>query len=408
MAKRRRRPHGHGSIYERNGNWWIQWREHGRRRYAKFPTRELAAKVLAKIVADIAAGRGGLPPDPKDQLPLAQLAEKWLERRMATHRAASDDRNRWTKHLRPAFGTYRPGEVDAAAIRAFVEAKLFERLSSTSVGHCVRLLSSLYTDLVERGAALVNPVRALPRSTRRLYRNAHDPKTTPYLQRPEDIRAVFLKLPELVGVAFAVGALAGLRTGEVLGLQWADVDLEARRIHVVRQVHDSKLAPLKDDDSRLVPIQSALLPVLRAWRVRTGGEGLLFRARHAGRGGRLALGGSPATFVLPSTLLRSLRAALAKAKLPPMTWYQATRHTFASQWALAGGSIARLSAIMGHSSVEVTERYAHLGSDSFTEAEHDMVSVDLSRPTGAVLNLAGREIGGAAAAADRGGERDTG
>ncbi len=56
-----------------------------------------------------------------------------------------------------------------------------------------------------------------------------------------------------------------------------------------------------------------------------------------------------------------------KAGRPPsfmrssaLTGYQATRHTFASQWVLAGGSIEKLKEIMGHISVIVTEQYAHL------------------------------------------------
>ncbi len=50
--------------------------------------------------------------------------EDFLDRRKLTHRAAEEDRYRWKMHLAPRFGAYRPGEVDAAGIRAFVEAKL--------------------------------------------------------------------------------------------------------------------------------------------------------------------------------------------------------------------------------------------------------------------------------------------
>jgi site-specific recombinase XerD len=50
--------------------------------------------------------------------------------------------------------------------------------------------------------------------------------------------------------------------------------------------------------------------------------------------------------------------------LPPISFYQATRHTFASQWVMAGHPIERLSKILGHSSVMVTEIYAHLKPES--------------------------------------------
>jgi hypothetical protein len=55
-------------------------------------------------------------------------------------------------------------------------------------------------------------------------------------------------------------------------------------------------------------------------------------------------------------------------------WYEATRHTFASQWVLRGGSIEKLKELLGHYSVVVTERYAHLRTDLFTAADHAILS----------------------------------
>lgn len=224
-----------------------------------------------------------------------------------------------------------------------------------------------------------------------LYRSTHDPRTTPFLKRLEDVRSLYLELPDGIGVAFAVGALAGLRTGEVLALEWRDIDLDARRIHVERQAREGKVGPLKDDESRIVPLQAPLVPILREWRLRMGGDGLLFRPSKNG-GGRP---GRAPTFVQIHTLHKVLAKALVASKLPRLTWYQATRHTFASQWVLAGGSIVRLQKIMGHSSVDVTERYAHLQPDTFREAEYLMLAVDLARPEGHVVPLSktGAETG---------------
>jgi hypothetical protein len=79
--KPRKRPPGHGTIWQQGGNWWIRWRERGRRRSAKFPSRDLAEQVLAKVIAELAAGRAGLPPDPRTVPKLHELAEAGLERR---------------------------------------------------------------------------------------------------------------------------------------------------------------------------------------------------------------------------------------------------------------------------------------------------------------------------------------
>ncbi len=74
-----------------------------------------------------------------------------------------------------------------------------------------------------------------------------------------------------------------------------------------------------------------------------------------------------------------------------MTWYQCTRHTFASRWIQAGGSLAKLAEILGHSTTEVTLRYAHLSPGNFTEQERQLVDVQLQDAT--VLPLARKRPG---------------
>jgi integrase len=340
--------------------------------------------MLAKIASDVTLGRVGIVPDKTDAPTLAKLAEPWFKRREKTHRAWMDDRSRWRVHLAPFFGACKPHEVDAAMIRRFVETKLAAGLAASSVGGFVRLLSTFFADVVEMGHVSVNPVALLPRSTRRLYRSTWDPRCTPFLEKTEDIRRVFLALPEPFAAMFAVGALAGLRTGEIIGLPWEDIDLPGRRLHIRQQAHDGKIGPLKDSESRVVPLLSPLAPILAAWKLKTGGEGLLFRPDRPTRGGQP---GSPPTYLRPQTLHRHLAKALKDCGLPEMTWYQCTRHSFASQWVLGGGSIEVLRTIMGHSSVTTTERYSHLKPDLFRESAYDTVKVDLSRPAGDVVPL---------------------
>ena len=387
MKRRKRRGFGQGSIRKRGLSFSISWREGGRRRFARAPDEDTAKRMLAKILSDAALGRVGLKPDLKTAPTLGELVEPWLKRREKTHRAASDDRCRWRVHLGPAFDGLKPHEVDAATIRRFIEGKLAEGLAASTVGHCIRLLSTFFCDVVEQGHAAANPIASLPRSTRRLYRSTHDPRTTPFLEKLEDVRRVFLALPEPVNVAFAVGAFAGLRTGEVLGLAWQDVDLAGRRIHVRQQIQDGKIGPLKDSDSRVVPLQGALAPILAAYRLATGGEGFLFKPAVPDRGGRPELGSLP-SFVRPQTLHSHLADALDACGLPAMTWYQCTRHTFASQFVLGGGSLELLQKLMGHSSVTTTERYSHLKPDLFRESAFDVMKVDLAAPKGAVVSLA--------------------
>ena len=215
-------------------------------------------------------------------------------------------------------------------------------------------------------------MRTLPRATRRLIRPAHDPRTTPFVERLDDVRRIFLALPDAVGLAYALGALAGLRNGEALALRWAHVDLAARRIHVRESVE----GPLKDIDSRIVPIQDALHPLLAEWRLRSGGEGRVVPSMR-----------SDGEFLDGHTLRKRLKKVLEALKLPSVTWYEATRHTFASQWVLAGNSLEKLREIMGHSTVQVTERYAHLKPELFNAADRATLKVNLARGGAPVVAL---------------------
>src|SRR5262249_39010562 len=106
-----------------------------------------------------------------------------------------------------------------------------------------------------------------------------------------------------------------------------------------------------------------------------GGEGLLFTPTCPTRGGRP---GQAPSFMRPHTPHRHLAKSLAGCGLSALTWYQATRHTFASQWVLARGSIEKLKDIMGHSSVVVTERYAHLEPELFRTADYQLLDIDLT------------------------------
>ena len=168
--------------------------------------------------------------------------------------------------------------------------------------------------------------------------------------------AVYAKLDAPLNIAFALGALGGLRPGEAFALRWDRVDIDRRRIHL----QESVTGRLKDKDSRIVPILDPLLPILKAWRDRTGGGRLLAPPLRVD-GRKMDKG----------TWSERLRVALAdlKIKRKGLGWYECTRHTFASQWVMHGGSIEKLKEILGHYSVIITERYAHLRPDLFRDED---------------------------------------
>jgi hypothetical protein len=58
-----------------------------------------------------------------------------------------------------------------------------------------------------------------------------------------------------------------------------------------------------------------------------------------------------------------------------LTWYQATRHTFASHYMMAGGDLAKLQAELGHSDIQTTQRYAKLSPDFRTSKDFSLIKL---------------------------------
>lgn len=380
MARpRKRRQWGSGYVSERApGRWSIQWYEKGRRHTrGRYTSREEAERTLKKVMSEIVQERDGMPPDMSGVPTLAALAKDFIEQRKLTHRAGAEDEYRWKKHIEPHFGHLQPHEVDTGRILDFIEAKRKEGLNPATIRIFVSILSRLYARLVAKKLATTNPCKGDSiEDLRPLMRSTHDPDTVPFIEKLDDVRRIYLDLRErheALGVAYAIGAFAGLRPGELFALRWSSVDLQARRIHV----EESVKGPLKDKKSRVVPILDPLLPVLTGLKVKSGGTGRVIPPLR--RDGKKVDKHTPGRF---------LRATLKKLGLQRegLGWYEATRHTFASQWILAGGSIEKLSKVLGHYSVVMTERYAHLRTDLFADGVYGTIPCDL-QPAGEVVTL---------------------
>jgi len=366
---RRRGRHSTGTLVKppaRGKSWAIRWVEDGDRKYTGgYENKQQAQDALNVITARIAAGMPGslAKVELKPGVAIQNAAMDWLDSRK-TSKSYRDDKNRYDKHLAPMLGHRHLEKVTKSLVDELVtHLKTKTDLGPAGIERVLYVLSGFYRWAIRRELVAHNPVRdylaSLERSERAALRSQHDPKETPFLERVEVVK-VFQALPEPVNVAYALSALAGLRPGEVVGVEWPDVDLAKSTLKVRRRVRNGAVSTPKSGKAREVPLVPSLVAVLKKWKAKRDPSQPLVVPPDARLVNMDRADGKVVRFAGPSAIQNALDAAFDKLKMRRLTFYEAGRHTFASNWVLAGLDVYRLSEIMGHASVMTTERYAHL------------------------------------------------
>ncbi len=259
-----------------------------------------------------------------------------------------------SKRVAPQLGATHMGELTLPDVQRLVDHLRSTGLSGSSVRNTVMALRSLYGWGRPRGYALINPCEGvrLPAGGRKRERIA----------TPAQAAALTAALEAADRTAFALACYAGLRAGELLALDWANVDLALRVLRVERGWdHGDRvfIAPKSRAAERIVPITERLRVVLLAHRDQVGDTGLLLAS--------LRPKATAATPMSHSALSKRLHKAWGRAELEPLGLHEA-RHTFASLLIAAGANAKAITTYMGHSSIQVTfDRYGHLMPGSEAE-----------------------------------------
>jgi len=190
--------------------------------------------------------------------------------------------------------------------------------------------------------------------------------------KPQEQRAIVDVLkdsPERWILLFAMGT--GLRQGEQWNLHTADVHLDAAEGAYVNVRFGSKGRPPKNGRSRKVPLFGMGLEAARSWLAclpayaPSNPEGLMFptpyRPKEPKSGRRGQKGGARRQVGKTPRAWKDVKRALGPGRA---LWWHLLRHTAATSllcgWWGRRWSLNEVSTMLGHSSVKVTERYAHL------------------------------------------------
>lgn len=151
----------------------------------------------------------------------------------------------------------------------------------------------------------------------------------------------------------------GMRIGELCSLRWRDVDLDEGLFNVRNYNDGDRDAFLtKSGQERPVPISFQAREVLEEIAERRGRSGYVLRGA---KGGRLN----------KQYASKRFKHYVRKAKLPENITFHSLRHTCASWMVQEGKPLAMVQAILGHSDIQVTQKYAHHAPDALKKAMCD-------------------------------------
>lgn len=375
-AKKRARGHrGSGTIVRIKGDiWTIRHVRDGKRVCSAPMSYPEATKLLANARRALAAGLVPAPYPMREDAAASKLEALeampdtfanrlpafWDWRESRGNKSVRNDINRW-KHLE-SFNNRVITSITEPDLQGIVDTMQGKDLSPASIGLVINLLSSFY-----KFSKVHNPVSGFKQDFGKVLKSDHDPEDTPFVKTEEEAKAIFDALPAPYSIAYAISRWAGLRPGEVRGLEWSDVDLVRGTIKVRWSVKGNKRDTPKSGKNRLVPIGPYLIAILKEWQSKLASTASLVVPAEARKTNKIrasqASTESPrnwSPYLNEAKTNTHLEAALAKLGLTNMTFYQVGRHSFASSWAIQGRDIYQLCRIMGHASVDTTMRYAHL------------------------------------------------
>lgn len=253
------------------------------------------------------------------------------------------------------FGTYPLADLNQAPVDAFVRAQLKAKVSTRTINRKLTALSCLIDHAVKLSAVTGLTKRPLLE----LFIKEHG-ETEHRAYTDVEVEALLKAADQRYRVAVLLGADAGLRIGEIRGLQWTDI--KAGVLQLKRSINPSNVTgPLKSKRARAVPMSNRLRAEVSALskrglyvltRLADDTENLRGEARKRAS----APGGFLGYFGMLGAMHRMMKAAKIEQADDLEPWHS-LRHYFGTTCAARGVQRDELQKLMGHESYLTTERY---------------------------------------------------
>jgi integrase len=327
LAKRRQR-----GIFERptdSGIWWVRYHdEHGREHREKIGPKGLALKVYQKRKTEVQERRFFPERIRTRDVLLTDMLTDYLVRVRGKLRSMREC-ERYARYWKNALPGRTLRQVTPGDIERYV-ARRVDEMAPASINRELAFLKRVFNIAIRDGLAESNPVRPV-----KLF---HENNQRVRFLTDEEEPQLRLAIGEGEWPKVAVAAHTGLRQAEQFHLEWEHVDFTTGLLTVPRSKHG---------EARRVPMNETVREILRALPSRLK---------------------SP--YVFPSEtgqtpldarnyVRRLFLPALKRARIEGFRWHD-LRHTFASRLVMKGVDLKTVQELMGHKTLTMTLRYAHL------------------------------------------------
>lgn len=368
-----RRGSGEGTIYWREDEqrWIGQLRVGGGERKTVYgKTRQIVQRKLAQMRRDV---EEGVIIAPERQTVASYLAE-WLETVQSKLSVSGLINYRYfvEQHITPRIGRVKLAKLTAQQVQNLYASCLNDGgLSTTTVNHLHSCLHAALEAAVRLGL--------MPRNVSDL---VEVPRVRHHEMQPlnrDQARALLAQVERhRLAALFTLALATGMRRGELLGLHWADVDLDDASLQV-RSSLDHRggqwvwsEAKTKRSRRRLA-LSAPVVEALRAHQKRQ--KVLRFKVGPAWEDQGLVFSTTIGGPLLGRNILRLLHKQLALAGLPRIRFHD-LRHTAATLALLARVNPKVVSEMLGHASVSITlDLYSHVLPDMQQDAAAVMAKV---------------------------------
>lgn len=333
----------------------------------------------------------------ESQMSYSDCLDSWMENYVKIRCAPATVRNYENQlqyHIRPALGRYRVGAIRHETVQRFINDLFHRCVARNTLVNLLATISGSMRYAKRQGWIRENPAEDIDLPFTRECEMLNQRSRVPISK--ENILRIFERYPEGTSahLPMMIAYHCGLRLGEVFGLTWKDIDLDAGALVVEHQMqwqkeaHSWRMIPPKFGSARRVMLDSVILSLLRRTREhqlkRRVHYGEMYVSNYLdqdgflntdGRGMEVELimrrdDGSYLTTHTTNHASKTIRQELGVERFD----FHSLRHTHATELCENGVNVKEIQRRLGHKTLEVTMRtYLH-ATDAMENASVEIMN----------------------------------